>query len=74
MDGRGPRIERLETSVFVVPTPAPESDGTLEWDRTTIVVAEAYAGGRMGLGYTYGHPAIEVLIRRTLAGAVEGLA
>src|SRR5204863_3604791 len=36
--GRGPTIEAIDVATYVVPTDAPESDGTLEWDRTTLVV------------------------------------
>ena len=49
-------------SVFTIPTDGPESDGTLEWTSTTIVVVEVEAGGVSGLGYTYGHKAIATLI------------
>jgi hypothetical protein len=31
----------LRTSVFTVPTDRPESDGTLAWDATSVVVVEA---------------------------------
>ena len=34
------------------PDRRPESDGTLEWDSTTVVVVEARAGGETGIGYT----------------------
>ena len=47
-------IERFDVSAFTIPTERPESDGTLEWDSTTIVVVEVAAGGERGLGYTYG--------------------
>ena len=47
-------VERLEVSAYTVPTDEPESDGTLEWDSTTIVVVEAHAGGETGIGWTYG--------------------
>ena len=50
--GQAP-VESLAVSAFTVPTDAPESDGTAEWDSTTIVVVEATAGGETGLGYTY---------------------
>jgi L-alanine-DL-glutamate epimerase-like enolase superfamily enzyme len=60
-------IERLDVSAYEIPTDEPESDGTLEWDSTTIVVVEAHAGGKKGLGYTYGHRAIGVLIDDLLA-------
>jgi L-alanine-DL-glutamate epimerase-like enolase superfamily enzyme len=67
-----PSIEGLVATPFVIPTDRPESDGTLEWDSTTIVVVEVSAGGQRGLGYTYGHEAIAAVVRSTLAGAVEG--
>src|SRR5207302_1710893 len=31
-------VEELDVSSYTIPTDAPESDGTLEWDSTTIVV------------------------------------
>ena len=34
-------VEQLSVSVYTVPTDAPESDGTLEWGSTTLVVVEA---------------------------------
>ena len=42
-------IEQLQAAAYTVPTDAPESDGTLEWDSTTIVVVEARAGETAGL-------------------------
>jgi L-alanine-DL-glutamate epimerase-like enolase superfamily enzyme len=65
-------IEKLTASAYEIPTDEPESDGTFEWDSTTIVVAEARAGGEVGLGYTYTHAAAARLIEDTLAEAVEG--
>jgi L-alanine-DL-glutamate epimerase-like enolase superfamily enzyme len=65
-------VERLDVSVYTVPTDWPESDGTAEWESTTMVLVEAHAGDRVGLGYTYGDPAAAVLIRDTLADVVEG--
>jgi L-alanine-DL-glutamate epimerase-like enolase superfamily enzyme len=68
----GVAIEGLEVSAYTVPTDEPESDGTLEWDSTTIVVVEIDAGGERGIGYTYGDRAVAALIRSTLAELVEG--
>ncbi|HEY5694118.1 MAG TPA: enolase C-terminal domain-like protein [Gaiellaceae bacterium] len=65
-------VERLEVHAYTIPTDEPESDGTLEWDSTTIVVVEAHAGGRTGLGYTYCDAAAAEVISSQLAGAVEG--
>ncbi len=66
------KIERLEASVYQVPTDGPESDGTLEWDSTTMVLTEVSAGGKKGLGYTFGHQAAGVLIREKLQNVVCG--
>jgi hypothetical protein len=41
-------IERLEVAAYTVPTDRPESDGTLEWESTTIVVVDVSAGGAAG--------------------------
>jgi len=65
-------VEQLEATAYTVPTDAPESDGTLEWDSTTIVVVEARAGDATGLGYTYTHAAAARLIEDKLAEAVKG--
>ena len=55
-------VEKLEVWAHTIPTDGPESDGTLEWDSTTIVVVQAHAGGEVGLGYTYTHDAAARLI------------
>ncbi|KAB1988255.1 hypothetical protein [Streptomyces triticiradicis] len=47
-----PVVERVDTAVFTVPTDAPEADGTLTRDSTTLVLAEVYCGPVTGLGYT----------------------
>jgi L-alanine-DL-glutamate epimerase-like enolase superfamily enzyme len=65
-------VEEVEVSAFTVPTDFPESDGTLEWKKTTIVVATATASGVAGLGYTYADRATAVLIKDLLAEVVKG--
>jgi len=54
-----------------IPTDEPESDGTAEWDSTTIVVVEARADGAAGIGYTYCEAAAAELIRSKLASLVH---
>jgi L-alanine-DL-glutamate epimerase-like enolase superfamily enzyme len=49
-----------------------ESDGTLEWTSTTMVLVEAHGGGTTGLGYTYADTATATLIRDMLADVVCG--
>jgi L-alanine-DL-glutamate epimerase-like enolase superfamily enzyme len=66
-------IDGLQASAYTVPTDRPESDGTLEWDSTTIVVVEALCEKGAGLGYTYGHAAISDVVGSTLAPVVRGM-
>jgi L-alanine-DL-glutamate epimerase-like enolase superfamily enzyme len=68
----GVGVEEVAVSAYEVPTGEPESDGTFEWDSTTIVVVEARAGGTTGLGYTYGDAAVGTLIRSKLVDVVSG--
>ena len=65
-------VERIEVSAYTVPTDSPESDGTLRWDSTTMVLVEAIGGGRRGLGYTYGDVSVGKFIESKLASTVEG--
>jgi L-alanine-DL-glutamate epimerase-like enolase superfamily enzyme len=67
-----PTVERLAVSVYTVPTDAPEADGTLEWDSTTMVLVEAVSGPVTGFGWTYGTPATASVITGQLAGIVAG--
>lgn len=65
-------IASLEVGAYRVPTDQPESDGTLAWDSTTLVVVHASAGGVTGLGYTYADGATARLAAHTLSDVVEG--
>lgn len=62
-------IEAAHVSSYSVPTDGPESDGTLEWNKTTLILVEVKGGGKCGLGYTYAETATATLIRDTLAEA-----
>src|SRR4051812_42945722 len=66
------RVDDLRVRTATVPTDRPESDGTLAWDATTIVVVEARSGDTTGLGYTYAHEAAGVLIHAKLRDVVAG--
>src|SRR5579871_3919973 len=67
-----PPIERIDVSTFTVPTDSPESDGTLQWDKTTMVLVQVHAGGQTGLGYTYADGSAAKLIHGTLSEVVKG--
>jgi L-alanine-DL-glutamate epimerase-like enolase superfamily enzyme len=66
------RVTDLEVHAYEIPTDAPESDGTLEWESTTIVVVELEAGGERGLGYTYGDRSVASFVESKLAPLVRG--
>lgn len=66
-------IQSVDVTAYSVPTDRPESDGTYEWDKTTLVVVEAKAADECGLGYTYADTATATLVRDKLADAVRGL-
>ena len=66
------RVTAVRAAAYEIPTDAPESDGTLEWNSTVLVICEVDAGGVTGLGYTYAHQAAVSLISGKLAGIVKG--
>lgn len=55
-----------------MPTELPESDGTLEWDSTTLVVVELETAGVRGLGYTYADAAAAGIVQGRLRDCVTG--
>jgi hypothetical protein len=64
-------IERIEVAAYTIPTDGRESDGTLEWDETTLVVVHARAAGARGVGYTYADVAAAKLVHGKLADAAR---
>jgi L-alanine-DL-glutamate epimerase-like enolase superfamily enzyme len=70
MPVEGARIEKVEVRAYTVPTDGPEADGTIAWDRTTIVIVEVSAGGKRGLGYTYASAAAAQIVRDVLAPTI----
>jgi L-alanine-DL-glutamate epimerase-like enolase superfamily enzyme len=68
----GPVVREITAAVYVIPTDAPEADGTLAWDKTTMVLAFARAGAAQGIGWTYAAAAAQSVIAEVLAGAVVG--
>lgn len=65
-------IRQLTCQAYRIPTDAPEADGTITWNATTLVMVEVAAGEARGLGYTYDHEAVATLVMGTLKPAVEG--
>lgn len=67
-----PCIEDMRVSAFIIPTEAPEQDGSLEWHATTLVLVEVDAGGVTGTGYTYASRAAGLVIGDVLREVVLG--
>lgn len=65
-------IEAVDVTVYTIPTDAPEADGTLTWDSTTMVLVQARAGDRVGTGWTYGPAACATMVHDKLAAIVIG--
>jgi L-alanine-DL-glutamate epimerase-like enolase superfamily enzyme len=65
-------IDKLEVSAYTIPTDLPEGDGTLDWDRTTLVLVQASSESETGIGYTYADTATARLIRDKLTQVVQG--
>lgn len=59
-------IEDVKTSAYKIPTATPESDGTIEWNNTTLVLVELTAANKRGIGYTYADHAAGIVINSKL--------
>ncbi len=66
-------IINVAVSCYTIPTATPESDGTLEWESTTLVLVEITAGDQTGLGYSYADQATGKLVETLLANVVKGM-
>jgi L-alanine-DL-glutamate epimerase-like enolase superfamily enzyme len=69
---KDPVVEDLDAAVYVVPTDAPEADGTLAWDKTTLVLVTARAGGQQGIGWSYTAAAAASVVTGILSPVVAG--
>src|ERR1700716_2222199 len=65
-------VEALEVLAYTIPTDAPEADGTLAWDSTTMVLVQVRSGPAVGTGWTYGPGAGAAVGAGGLAGVVCG--
>lgn len=66
-------VRDIAVSAYTIPTSSPESDGTMAWDRTTLVLVEATAGDHTGIGYTYANIAAGQVIQSMLKEVVMGM-
>lgn len=62
-----PAVDSVEARVYTIPTDAPEADGTISWNETTMVLVQATSGSVVGTGWTYGSPVCGAVVRQLLA-------
>jgi L-alanine-DL-glutamate epimerase-like enolase superfamily enzyme len=65
-------ITSIDVASYTIPTEAPESDGTLTWDHTTVVVVHIEGAGARGIGFTYGPSACATIVDDVLVDVVRG--
>ena len=65
-------IREITVGAYTVPTDLPESDGTLAWDQTTVILVRAAAADKIGIGYTYADIPTANLIKDLLVPLVQG--
>jgi L-alanine-DL-glutamate epimerase-like enolase superfamily enzyme len=68
----GGRIDSVSVAAYRIPTDAPESDGTLAWDATTLISVQLAAAGSRGFGYSYASRAAALVVADVLAPVIEG--
>ena len=65
-------ISSVQVKAFKVQTARPESDGTIEWDKTIIVLVTIDAGDKTGIGYTYADTSTALFIKDNLVPKIIG--
>jgi L-alanine-DL-glutamate epimerase-like enolase superfamily enzyme len=65
-------VEELKVSASTIRTESAESDGTSEWNATTIVIVSAESCGEHGIGYSYADTSTAQLIEDHLKNVVVG--
>lgn len=67
------KIEDVKVRTYRVPTDSPESDGTLKWESTTMVLVTVAAGGKSGIGYTYADASAAAFVAGNFRSLVTGM-
>src|SRR3954468_20172861 len=63
-------ITRVTVAAYTIPTDSPESDGTFEWHKTTMVLGTLTANGVSGMGFSYASESAAELIQHPLADRI----
>lgn len=65
-------VKKIHVEYFKIPTETPESDGTLAWNNTGLVLVSISAGNETGLGYSYADLSTALFIHEHLSPLIEG--
>jgi len=65
-------ITKGSVSLYTIPTDAPEADGTISWDSTSMVLMQLECGDIRALGYTYADAATAAAAHKLLDDVVLG--
>lgn len=68
----GPPIDLVKVSCYNIPTETHESDGTMAWNKTTMVLVELHAADTAGIGWSYADVSAGKLIESLLSEVVLG--
>ncbi len=63
-------INKVDARAYTIPTQTPESDGTIKWSSTTLVLVTLHAGDKEGIGYSYTHLSMVSVIKNVLAEVI----
>jgi L-alanine-DL-glutamate epimerase-like enolase superfamily enzyme len=66
------KITSGRVHAFTIPTDQPESDGTAQWDSTTVVIVELSTAAVVGLGYAYASVAAASVAKELLEKTILG--
>lgn len=69
-----PMVDSVDVSVFTISTDAPEADGTIAWESTTMIPVRITVGGTTGMGWTYGAAACGQMVSDVLARSLRAAA
>ncbi|MFR0656964.1 hypothetical protein SB719_20675, partial [Pantoea sp. SIMBA_079] len=72
------RLRSIRAEAYAVPTATggrerPESDGTITWDSTGVLVVRLEAGGVTGMGFVHTSPAALGIVRDLLCPVIAGM-
>ncbi|MBG0737950.1 mandelate racemase [Paeniglutamicibacter antarcticus] len=67
-----PLVDSVDVGVYTIPTDAPEADGTIAWDSTTMILVRITSGDTTGMGWTYGAAACGQVVSGVLSPIITG--